>query len=236
MNCNQIKILDLENCVLNVDEVINEICSFKLLVSLQLPQCVITKDQMRKLTAHLPHLTKFSCMAVNFVEPNFENKILSALSIFPKLTNLKIMLEDDDFYLFLSDFMKSIYEFHARLAKTNTEIRIANYCDSVSMSKDRIILYLENSLEMHWMDNFNEKIVRKVMNREWNSMSELKFINNCAETTVDISTLINADTDFEEIECLDFQSIGPISVHANVCEMVFWYAFDFTELINAFPF
>lgn len=166
MKCNPIKTLKLENCFVDDDELITEICTFKMLVTLRLPCYSINPWYLTKLK-----------MLID--EPNAVHKICSTLSILPKLTKLTIVEEEVGVLDgFISDFKKSAYDIYACLTKTNTEIKIANDCDSVFVSKDYILLYLENLLEVHWMDHLNEMNVRQVMNREWVSVFELKFINN----------------------------------------------------------
>lgn len=224
IKCDGLKKLVLENFYWNANTVIVEICKFELLETLRLPWCLFTANELRQLAWNLPHVTKFS-MSIDLDESTLEQSISSVLTTFPKLIKLKIMMEDDAFNKVLPDLQKSIYDFYARFGKTNTVIRIANDFDFVLVAKDRIILYLQNqfgqlfldgSLEIHWMDSLNEKTMRKIMNREWNAISELKFINNCAESILDVSTLIDSDTDFDEIHCLDFQSVGMVSINANV--------------------
>lgn len=220
IKCDRLKKLVLKNFYWNTNEVIDEICRFETLETLRLPWCLLTTNVLRLLAWNLPHITKLT-MRIDPDESNLEQSIFSVQSIFPKLTKLKITMEEDEFNRVLPDLQKSIYDFYGRLGKTNTGIRIASDFDWVLIAKDRIILYLNGSLEIHWMDDLNENTMRKVMSREWNSINELKFINVCAQPALDVSTLIDPGTDFEEIHCLDFQSKGAISVNANVSAETF---------------
>lgn len=78
MSCNEIKALDLRYYSDNDDMVINEICSFQTLGSLQMQSCRITEDQMKKLAGHLLHLTEFG-MEIADCWSNPENKLFSAM-------------------------------------------------------------------------------------------------------------------------------------------------------------
>lgn len=222
MNCNQIKTLDLHFYYIpdDFDNVINEILPFKTLVSLHLSNCPITKDQMRKLANHLPNLTELR-MAIAESEPNVENDILSVLSIFPGLSKLIIRLNDNNFRRFSNDLKTSIYDFHAHFARIGTEINIISGYDTVSTSKDRIFVSEMRSVELHWMLNLNERNVREVMNgvHRWHQLEEIKFINNCAETAMDVSSFMHANFDYTV--SLDIKSKGPITVNGNVSEIIF---------------
>lgn len=215
IKCDRLKKLVLKKFYWNANIVIDEICKFETLETLRLQWSLLTANELRLLAWNLPHVTKLA-MSIDPAESNLEQSIFSVLSIFPKLVKLKIMMEEGEFNQILPDLQKSVYDFYGRLGKFSTVIRIASDCDWVLIAKDRIILYLDGSLELHWMDDLNEKAMNKVMSREWNSIDELKFINNCAQPILDVSTLIDSGTDFDEIRCLDFQSKGLISINANV--------------------
>lgn len=220
MNCNNIKELYLEQYMDTDDDdrMINEICSFETLASLQLTHCPIYEDQMRKLAHRLPHLTDLS---LKLVETGFDtvDHILSVLSIFPKLSKLTISLDGMDFRTFKDKVYESVYDFYARIATTNTEIDIIKNDSKVSISKDRVFIVEDNSLELHWMENLNETDVRKMLDKQWGWINYLKFVNNCSEQTFDISALVPER--FSRLGYLELKSNGPVTVNANVSEIFY---------------
>lgn len=230
MHCNPIKELDLWYYSVSFDGVINEICSIKTLRSLQIQNCSITTEQMRKLAKHLPHLTKLRSAMIPS-QSNAESSIMSVLSIFPKLTKLSIALNDNDFQRFLIDFKKSMYNFHARFANTNTEIEMIKKHDMMAISKDRVFICDGNSIELHWMENFDERNVRKLLyeRRNFRWLHDIKFINNCAESPLNIAALM-IDYSVNDTICLDIKSKGPIIVNADVSKM--FSSFDFNFIWN----
>lgn len=212
MNCNPIEKLTVwihtvpdEN-----DDVINEICAFKSLVSLDFKYSMVSADQMRNLAHHLLHLTELSIHMDESDESNAVNQISSVLSILRNLTKLDIHL--DDFDRLLPDLKNSVRDFHARFASTNTEINISDNINKVSTSEERIFVFEGGSVELHWMANLNEKNVRKVMDGV-PIIRKMKFINHCAGPALDISTF---STRYDEISSLDIKSFGPIIANANV--------------------
>lgn len=73
--------------------------------------------------------------------------------------------------------------------------------------------FKKKSLELHWMENFNEKSARKTFNEinlGWHF--RLKFINNCSEN---LDILIFSSFG-KEMEYLEIESKGPISINADV--------------------
>ena len=207
MNGNQIKTLNLQySGKLNAnDDLVNKICSFKMLNSLEWPWSLITANELRKLAAHLPHLTEFY---INIAESDLdlEEKIHSMLSILTKLTKLSIRVNDVGFQQVLKQLI-SPNEFYARFARANTEIKLTNGVNMVSIAQDRLIVFKRNSLEIYWMDNLDEKNVQKLVNdfeaeKYDGSLKKLKFINNCANCSFDITALAFAGT------CLNFKSNG----------------------------
>lgn len=215
MNSNQIKRLVSWRCFSIEDDddvdddLINEICKFKTLESLRLPL------YMEKLATHLSH-TEFE-LELEDEETKPVEEILPILSILPKLTKLKIEVTEDDFNRLSDELKHSAHDFHARFSKSNTEIKLTNPRDMmyISITTDHLYTFQEDSEELHWMVYLNEENVRKMLKFRWYT-SELKFINNYADRTFDISALASEDT-----ECLDFKSNGPISVKTNVCEIFY---------------
>lgn len=218
MDCKQINSLDLGPfCDDPVgDDIINAVCAFKSLVSLKMTYWSITKSQIQTLAQHLHDLTELGIRMKE--DANVEDSIHSALSFFPKLKRLEIILETHNFSTFVTDVKQRISDFHARFAVFNTQIDLTDTADIVSTSKDRIYVCVDQFMELHWMDNLTEANVRKVMdgNVEHIFTNEVKFINRCSEAGLDICAFIE---DFYGISSLDIESIGPISVKAHVNQM-----------------
>lgn len=228
MNSAKIKTLVLYCCGPDGSEgnVINEICSFQSLQSLQLSNYGITTDEMRNLATHLPHLIEFSVTMAEG-EANLENKIHSILSIFPKLTKLGIKLHDDDFSRFLDELKRSFFnEFDVPFNKNNTEIKISNRSGMVSITKDRVFMSEKDSFQVYWMENLNKENVGKVK-IPWSRPKELKFINNCSDPNFDIYLLANLHIDFDGIKCLNLKSNGSLSINSNVSADIMIYFFRF---------
>lgn len=136
MNRNNLKSLLLSSVsFIDLDDaVIDEICSFKMLLSLQLTNYKITKDQLKKMAKRLPHIIEFGMG----ITEDVENCIHSVLRIFPKLTKLTIRLGATNFRHLSDDLKKSIHDFHARFAGTDTEIEI--FYDGVHFKRSYILL------------------------------------------------------------------------------------------------
>lgn len=221
LECNQLKQLNIKQYSGSDknDEVTNAICKFKTLTLLRLPIFMrITSNQLKKLAAHLPHLTELSIATAKKKSTSIVKYALFVLSIFPKLTKLTINLNENGFLLLSSHFEQSINEFHGRFAGTNTEIEIVNGfgIGTVFTSKDFAYVSKRESLELHWMANLNDKNVQKAMARVQNCITDLKFINPCADNTVDICAFL---PEFKLLQCLDIKSNGPITFKANVSEI-----------------
>lgn len=71
------------------------------------------------------------------------------------------------------------------------------------------------------MENFDETNLRKVTNGllKGYPVNHLRFINNCADHTLDISTLLNEC--FGSAQILEIKSNGPVTANANVSVVVF---------------
>lgn len=240
MDCNRIKSLKLNRYIdayvhadelgtfvsvdIDADEnVVNAICEFATLVSLHLPAWLLTNGQLGKLARRLGGLSELSIkMAGNPSE--IETSIRSVLSHIPKLTKVTISLNSNDFERFSNDVKQNIYDFHARFAIFNTQIDVTRDTSTVSTSKDRIYVCDKRSVELHWMDNFNEKNIRNVINGidQQNELAQVKFVNKkCVEHSLDISTLLG--THFNDTASLHIDSIGPIAVNGNVNKIVNFY-------------
>lgn len=225
MNSNPIKVLHI-NTFAPSDAVINAICTLKTFTTLWL-QCwqidwlsSIAESHMKQLARDLRDLTEFHIRMANGSKV-VEKSISSVLSLLPMLTKLTIKLDLSDFRSFSKGVKGHVRDFHARFVQTNAEIDVINTSGSkVSTSKDRVFKYaFGHTVELHWMDNLNGKNVRKVIN-ECNAATEVKFINNCAEPSVDISAIV--DRGCRAVTCLDIRSIGPISANGNVSETIYF--------------
>lgn len=235
LDCDRLGVLDMGAAYEADDEFIGQTYRFKMLTSLELKDLFITMEQLKALTKHLPHLAKFA-MPITESESNADTqtKIFSVLSVFPRLRKLTICLPD--FKRFNHDLRnQSIYEFHERFAKrfANVELKISYLGDVVSTSKDRIYLYEteSNTLEVHWMDNFNQHNIRNTLRKisNWHQVYNLKFINNCFDN-FDIS-ILSLKTNY--INCLEIKSKGPISVNAFVSIIkAFLLTFDCNLISN----
>lgn len=224
MDCPNVTHLDMASCEQLNDDLISEITKFKVLTSLQLINCFITTNEMRKLSDNLPKLTTFEIgitKSKSFAEA--ESKIFTVLSIFSSLTKLTAHLED--FFLFFGVFKKQPMEnFQARFTQRfpNAEVEIIGPDDDIiCTSKDRVYMYTSSpySCELHWIDNFSEQNVRNTLKKISNALNVnfkdinncLKFVNHCTDN-LDISAL----STLKCIECLDIKSKGPISVNTIV--------------------
>lgn len=204
------------------DEVIDEICKFKALRTLEFWSLyeVIPSDQLEKLVKHLPDLTELR-MSSGEDEPFPENVIRSVLEMFPKLTKLTIELETLEFFnQFLNEVKKSDSDFHARFAKRNTTVHFLSGGRRISITEDCLLSLSNDGIGIHWMNNFNEKNVRKVLAQKivpniysssW--IKKLKLVNNDAGCAFDLATLAHH---FSGVKCLDFKSNGPLSVSSDV--------------------
>lgn len=234
LHCNAIKELNIQYYNRFSDGMLRKIGSIKTLVSLRLHKSIFPVDesQLQEIAAQLPHLTEFS-MKLKEGSSDLENKILSVLSILPTLIKLKINLNNDDFNKLLNDLKTSVYDFHGCFAKTNIELEISYACSKVSTSKDHICVFNSdlNAIELHWMDNLDERSVRRVIGGSWNLAYEFKFINNCANQTLDVTTFMHSN--FERTRCLAIKSNGPITVNASVSEIIN-LIFNFIQLNQCF--
>lgn len=221
MNCNSnITKLIIVHCNQSYDTVISGICTLKSIVELQLTFWEITNDQIKKLAAHLPHLTELSFKMAGH-GPELKRNIRMFLSLFPNLKKLSIESNENDIRQILSHFQESaaIYDFHASFDRFDTEIEITLYGERVvSLTKDRILARKPtiNSLELHWMNNLNAAKLRKVNECSW--INKFKLVNHCEEHTVDIATFMASK--FECVEWFVIESIGPVTVNANVGEII----------------
>lgn len=220
MSANKVQTLDLKcyNDLENGDAIINEICAFQSLASLDLSGYPITQEQMKKLASRLPYLTELS-MAIPECYSCPENKIFDVMLIFPKLLKLTItLLDDSDFEQFSWTLKRKINEFHSRFIKSTTKTKIYGGYDfsTISFSKEWTFIRRHDLLELYWMENFNERSVQQLINEYfgWYKIKRLKFINNSADEPLDISILMHAC--FDSAHSLDIISNGPITVNANV--------------------
>lgn len=214
MNCNQIKELILRKFCDpgDVDEdLINEICSFEALASLHLNSVPITENQLVTLAQKLPHLIDLRMKLFEF-ESIFtvSTHVRSVLSTIQKLKKLTIDLDGNN--LLQNIFEKySSHDLYSNFTNTSTEINII--CERVllSITNDYLFECDLATAELHWMNNLNDKNVQEAMARlrKWSIfLYNLKFINNCAESTLDISSLKSLAMR------LDIKSKGPITVNA----------------------
>lgn len=211
------------------NNLITQIIRFKMLRSLQLHSHCVEMNYVKKLMEHLPHLTKFG-IKLRKSESNIEieNQIFSVLSMFPKLTTLKVFLPDYERLLFNLNG-QSLYAFHNQFTAhfPNTEVKIIrkfkyeNLNKLLSISKDQIYIRDRNILEIHWMNNFNEQNIRNTFNkaskteRSYHTITDLKFINQCSDN-LDISILSSMQSTCSNPRHLEITSNGPISINAIV--------------------
>lgn len=226
LDCKRLEELTL-NCSEADDDLITTICSFKMITSLCIENCLLAIEQIIQLANGLKHLSR---LIISGNESDAKCNIFSVLTIFPALTKLTVYL--DDFEQFLQTFkIQPISEFHSRFANGigNAEVEIINHFEypMMSTSKDRTYMYSGNSIELHWMNNFNEKEVQKLLNKlnHWQQYDHLKFINHCSDHTSDISTL---SPRIDHTDCLEIKSNGPITVNAIVSvNSTFFFPFYF---------
>lgn len=101
--------------------------------------------------------------------------------------------------------------------ENNTEIELSYYNNVVSISKDRIMAFNSdsNTLKVFWLQNFNEKNLRKAANAmDGHWIRNVKIFNDCLDATMDISKTMH-----QNLNCtiaVDIKSKGPIVVNANV--------------------
>lgn len=198
------------------DALINDICAFKSIVELNLA-CRISNDQIKKLAAHLPHLAELS-FDMDRHGPELKKKIQSVLCIVPNLKKLTIVF---DFFWHSFTHPTAIYDFHNSFEQYDTELKI--FCIDqypiLSTTKDRIFIYSNDSLELYWMNNLNEKNLRKVSSAAMvDRVEKFKFINHCKEHTVDVAAFMAASIEY--VKSLEIKSNGPVTVNANVIEFI----------------
>lgn len=136
LSSNKVKHLNFYGDVNKNEDIIDEVCKFKALVSLQMRPYYITSDQVRKLAVHLPDLIYLS-MAIAESEPNSDRLILSMLSMFPKLAQLSIRFHADHSDR-LSKTLKSkssVKDLHDRFAKDNFETELECFGLTVLITK-----------------------------------------------------------------------------------------------------
>lgn len=201
------------------DELITAICSFEMLVTLKIRNCLVTTAHMLQLSTHLPQLSTLSLKIES--KTSVERDIFSVLSAFPKLKELTVFLPH--YNEFLRDFKsKPMYDFHARLRTyfPNVVVNIeSDFYGLVSTASDRILLCGIDSAEVHWMENANDGSVRQVLAKLRNGrpMRKLKFVNNCPDYSLDVSVLsVHPDIYRGIIHRLEIKSNGSISITKSV--------------------
>lgn len=149
------------------------------------------------------------------------------MSIFPMLSKLTITLDDGDFGIFSNTLKRHTDELHGQFIKNNTETEVVGdflHSNSViSITKERILIRKSHSMELHWMTNLDGRSVHSSIDRSSTiedailapfEVNKLKFVNQCADQTLDISMVMHAS--FDSVHSLDIVSNGPISVNQNV--------------------
>lgn len=201
----------------NVNGILIEMSKFKMLTALRIPDCTVTTDQMRLLAEHLLPLIIIE-IEITESESNqeAESKIFSILSLFPEFKKFQIFLPDFQRF-FLNFKTQSMYEFYLRFINqlANTEVKIVGKSGStISASRDRIFVSnkSDGTLELHWMDNFNEKNVRNTLKEaDIYCPYYLRFINNCSNS-LDVSILSSVCSP----DSLEIKSKGSIKINQFV--------------------
>lgn len=213
------------------DAVTNEICKFKELTLLRASEWQITSNQLKKLAAHLPHLTEFIIGVAHGDSHSILMNISSVMLMFPKVSKLKIYLAYETVYSeFIGDAKKFIADAHCHLASASTEVEIRlNDEEFAFVSKDFAYVQKSGLLELHWMTNLNANNVRKAMPEFEDYEANLKFISHCGDHPVDISALLPK---FIHLKSLDVEANGPITFKENVSEFVdFSFCMHFALLL-----